>query len=284
MTRAMRERQMPLKGDLVCSRTSWHGPRSLPLGKRSDASGGLDRGRTHGGVLLSGILRLSNPQSTLGVALEDDRTLPVSGSASRPTLWGAVHRQATLRPRGPQYLPRLLRPALRGGSSAGAFNPRRGARRQMAEVRWALDLEVRRLGAKSGCPSPAFASVARSESVVYFNETVTDERKADHFFTRPSMSPWVRHSSNLSRGRVAVSAIRGRTYPHGYENKALLESSRDFRWRHAPGGGARIRRSYPPLYLTGAGLCRHRPPRPTARGGIHRGAEHTAWPADRLLL
>jgi hypothetical protein len=77
----------------------------------------------------------------------------------------------------------------------------------------------------------------RGESVVYFKETVSNDRKADHFFH------WTQHVTlgppflNAEQSRVAISGTKGRTYPHGYENKALLESSRDFRWPLAPGQG-----------------------------------------------
>jgi hypothetical protein len=79
--------------------------------------------------------------------------------------------------------------------------------------------------------------IRRRESVAYFKETVTNERKADHFFH------WTQHVTlappflDPQQSRVAVSATKGRTYPHGYEDKALLESSRDFRWPNAPGLG-----------------------------------------------
>jgi hypothetical protein len=77
--------------------------------------------------------------------------------------------------------------------------------------------------------------IRRGESVVYFNETVTNERKADHFFH------WTQHVTlgppflTAQQSSVAVSGTKGRTFPHGYEDKAQLESSRDFRWPNAPG-------------------------------------------------
>lgn len=77
--------------------------------------------------------------------------------------------------------------------------------------------------------------IRRGESIAYFNETVTNERKADHFFH------WTQHVTlgppflDPQQSLVAISATKGRTYPHGYENKELLESARDFRWPKAPG-------------------------------------------------
>lgn len=74
----------------------------------------------------------------------------------------------------------------------------------------------------------------RGESVAYLKETVRNERKADHFFH------WTQHVTLAppflapQTSRVAISATKGRTYPHGYEGKSLLASARDFRWPFAP--------------------------------------------------
>ncbi|MGH9396110.1 MAG: hypothetical protein ACRD18_04590 [Terriglobia bacterium] len=78
-------------------------------------------------------------------------------------------------------------------------------------------------------------TIRRGESVAYFKETVTNERRADHFFH------WTQHVTlgppflNLQDSRVFISATRGRTFPHGYEGRELLQSSRNFRWPEAPG-------------------------------------------------
>jgi len=82
-------------------------------------------------------------------------------------------------------------------------------------------------------------TVWEKEPVVYFKETVINEKKMDHFFH------WVEHVTlgppflERDHSRIFVSARRGQTFPHGYEGKALLESSRDFRWPHAPGADGR---------------------------------------------
>ncbi len=74
----------------------------------------------------------------------------------------------------------------------------------------------------------------REESVVYFREELMNESKADH------LCHWTQHVTlgppflAPEQSRVFISGTRGRTFPHGYEGKALLESSRDFRWPHAP--------------------------------------------------
>jgi hypothetical protein len=74
----------------------------------------------------------------------------------------------------------------------------------------------------------------RGESVVYFREEVLNEAKADCF------CHWTQHVTlgppflAPEESRVFVSGTQGRTFPHGYEGKALLNSSRNFRWPHAP--------------------------------------------------
>ena len=76
------------------------------------------------------------------------------------------------------------------------------------------------------------------ESVVYFTETVVNERNCDHFFH------WVQHVTLgphfVARDHcsVAIPATRGLTFPYGYdEGKALLSSNQEFRWPQAPKGG-----------------------------------------------
>jgi hypothetical protein len=76
--------------------------------------------------------------------------------------------------------------------------------------------------------------VRKSESVVYFEETVYNERKADHFFH------WAQHvtlgPTFLSKldSTVSLPGSKGLTFPHGYdEGKALLASNRTFQWPRA---------------------------------------------------
>jgi len=72
------------------------------------------------------------------------------------------------------------------------------------------------------------------ESVVYLKETVTNERKLDHFFH------WTQHATLAppfvapEDGRVFMSATKGITSPGGYDGKALLESGKEFQWPIAP--------------------------------------------------
>jgi hypothetical protein len=94
--------------------------------------------------------------------------------------------------------------------------------------------------------------VRRGESVVYFREEVMNESKADR------LCHWTQHVTMgppfLAPGqsRVFISGTRGRTFPHGYEGKALLDSRRNFRWPRAPGtAGASVDLRQP---FTAAGL------------------------------
>lgn len=83
-------------------------------------------------------------------------------------------------------------------------------------------------------------SLRQGESVAYFRETVRNERRCDHFFH------WTQHVTlappflDAQASSVWVPAFKGRTYPHGYEGKELLESSRDFKWPYAPGVGGKL--------------------------------------------
>jgi hypothetical protein len=91
-------------------------------------------------------------------------------------------------------------------------------------------------------------TLRRGESVVYFRETVVNERRADHFFH------WVQHVTlgppflTAESSRVAVPGTRSLTSPHGYdEGKALLPSKLTFRWPMAPtvtGGTADLTRPF----------------------------------------
>ena len=88
--------------------------------------------------------------------------------------------------------------------------------------------------------------IRHGESVAYFRETVFNGKKADHFFH------WTQHVTlgppflHPKHSRTFIPGAKGRTFPHGYENKELLQSSRDFRWPLAPGAdGAKIDLSRP---------------------------------------
>jgi hypothetical protein len=73
------------------------------------------------------------------------------------------------------------------------------------------------------------------EAVAYFHETIGNQREEDRYFH------WVQHVTFglplLSPGEshIALSSSRVRTWPHGYDGKALLQDALDFEWPHATG-------------------------------------------------
>lgn len=74
-----------------------------------------------------------------------------------------------------------------------------------------------------------------NESIIYFEEIIANERKADHFFN------WTQHVTlgpallNGPYSSIAISASKGLTSPDGYdEGKARLASGKTFRWPNAP--------------------------------------------------
>ena len=92
------------------------------------------------------------------------------------------------------------------------------------------------------------------ESVAYFTETVTNEKKADHFFH------WTQHVTlgppflGYDTSRISISATRGKTSAGAYGDVDLLASSRNFHWPFAPartGGSVDLTR---PLSQPGLGM------------------------------
>lgn len=77
-------------------------------------------------------------------------------------------------------------------------------------------------------------SLRSDEHVVFFSESVRNLRSIDHFFH------WTEHVTFglpfLIPGESAVfiSGTRSITWPHGYEGKSLVASSREFTWPNAP--------------------------------------------------
>jgi hypothetical protein len=72
------------------------------------------------------------------------------------------------------------------------------------------------------------------ESVVYLKETVSNERKLDHFFH------WTQHATlgapfiSPEDCRVFMSATKGITSPDAYGENALLAFGKEFQWPLAP--------------------------------------------------
>ncbi len=74
----------------------------------------------------------------------------------------------------------------------------------------------------------------RGESVAYFTETVSNEKKADHFFH------WTQHVTlgppflGHDISRISIPATRGRTGTGTYGGKEELAPGRNFHWPFAP--------------------------------------------------
>ncbi len=72
------------------------------------------------------------------------------------------------------------------------------------------------------------------ESVVYLKETVSNERKLDHFFH------WTQHATLAppfvapEDGHVFMSATKGITSPDAYGAQTLLAPGKEFQWPKAP--------------------------------------------------
>ncbi len=77
-------------------------------------------------------------------------------------------------------------------------------------------------------------SIHAGEFLVHIRECVTNKRKSENFFQ------WVQHATFgeplLSTGvsRITIPALRGCTWPLGYEGKSLLMDNKTFRWPVAP--------------------------------------------------
>jgi len=72
------------------------------------------------------------------------------------------------------------------------------------------------------------------ESVLYIEETLTNERAQDHFFH------WTQHVTlglpllHPEESAIALPGTRSMTWPHGYEGASLVPDNQEFTWPHAP--------------------------------------------------
>src|SRR5208337_111421 len=73
-----------------------------------------------------------------------------------------------------------------------------------------------------------------SESVMYVEESVTNERAQDHFFH------WTQHVTlglpflHPDESMMALPGTRALTWPHGYEGASLVKDNQEFTWPEAP--------------------------------------------------
>jgi hypothetical protein len=98
-----------------------------------------------------------------------------------------------------------------------------------------VDLKVSVRLPEAGLRFTRELSMHQGESVVYFEEAVSNRRKADHFFH------WTQHVTlgppfiNREHSRIVLPGSLGLTFPHGYdEGKVMLRTGGIFRWPHAP--------------------------------------------------
>ena len=103
----------------------------------------------------------------------------------------------------------------------------------LSQRRVALELSVKL--PVSGLRFSREIELRKGESVAYFKEVVSNERKTDHFFH------WTQHITlglpflSADDALVSIPGTRGITDPHGYdEGRALLSSNKEFRWPYAP--------------------------------------------------
>ncbi|MFY9842630.1 MAG: hypothetical protein WAK23_05945, partial [Terriglobales bacterium] len=85
-----------------------------------------------------------------------------------------------------------------------------------------------------------------NESVVYVEETLTNERSQDHFFH------WTQHVTlgllllNPLESVIALPGTRALTWPHGYEGASLVQDNEEFTWPDAPAiEGGKVNLAHP---------------------------------------
>ena len=89
--------------------------------------------------------------------------------------------------------------------------------------------------------------LCRNESVVYIEESLTNERGEDHFFhwtQHVTLSPPLLHPDESA---IALPGTRAVTWPHGYEGASLLRDNQEFTWPEAPaidGGNVNLTRPF----------------------------------------
>ncbi len=87
----------------------------------------------------------------------------------------------------------------------------------------------------------------RNESVVYVEESLTNERAQDHFLH------WTQHVTlglpllHPDESVIALPGTRAVTWPHGYEGASLVRDNQEFMWPEAPaieGGKVNLARPF----------------------------------------
>ena len=124
----------------------------------------------------------------------------------------------------------------------------------------------------------------RGESVAYFTKTVTNEKKADHFFhwtQHVTLSPpFLGHDTS----HIAISATRGRTAAGGYGGAELLYFRAQLPLAFCPGAFGRKHRPHASLCATGVGISGVGSAESPPARAVHCRPQPAAPPFDRLLL
>lgn len=112
-----------------------------------------------------------------------------------------------------------------------------------AEVRLSLAARLPAAGLRFGRE----LRLRRNESVVYVEESLTNEGAQDHFFH------WTQHVTlglpllHPEESVIALSGTRAVTWPHGYEGASLVQDNQEFTWPDAPaidGGEVNLARPF----------------------------------------
>jgi hypothetical protein len=104
------------------------------------------------------------------------------------------------------------------------------ARQSSAEVRLSMGVHL----PSAGLRFRRELRLLPNESVVYVEESLTNERAQDHFFH------WTQHVTlglpllHPGESAVALPGTRAVTWPHGYDGASLLRDNQEFTWPDAP--------------------------------------------------
>lgn len=104
----------------------------------------------------------------------------------------------------------------------------RAARSAATRTAWRVELP------SAGLAFEREIELRNAESVAVFQESVTNQRDADHYFH------WVQHVTlgapllDPECSQVFLSGSRAKTWPLGYEGKSLVSADREFTWPDAP--------------------------------------------------
>jgi hypothetical protein len=241
---------MPKAHQLVCSKTTWQGREAYTL------SNGLLQ-----------LVNLTGGGHIAEVRFADGGGLPTLNPLWVPPWKGIEPFEYSARSHAKRYGPTLEGKLLSGIAGHNIcldyFGPPSEAEAaqglsthgEAPSLKWRKSSQRLRAGQlsltlsvrlpESGLQFSREIGMRAGEPVVYLEETVTNERKLDHFFH------WTQHVTlgppfvAPEACRVFMSATRGITSPEAYGEQALLAPGKEFEWPNAPpsaGGEADLSR------------------------------------------